>query len=31
MGIGLAASLLIIMASLPLLRRITGQGSVRFE
>jgi hypothetical protein len=31
MGIGLIASLLVILASLPLLGRITGPGSVRFE
>ncbi len=31
MGIGLIASLLVIFASLPLLGRITGPGSVRFE
>ncbi len=31
MGIGLAASLLVILASLPLLGRITGPASVRFE
>lgn len=31
MGIGLVASLLVIFASLPLLRRITGPASVRFE
>ena len=31
MGVGLVASLLVILASLPLLNRITGPGSVRFE
>jgi hypothetical protein len=31
MGIGLIASLLVILASLPLLGRITGPGTVRFE
>jgi hypothetical protein len=31
MGVGLVASLLVIVASLPLLGRITGPGSVRFE
>jgi len=31
MAAGLAASLLVILASLPLLGRITGPGSVRFE
>ena len=31
MAIGLIASLLVILASLPLLGRITGAGSVRFE
>ena len=31
MGIGLAASLLVILASLPLLGRITGPAGVRFE
>ena len=31
MGVGLIASLLVILASLPLLNRITGPGSVRFE
>jgi hypothetical protein len=31
MGIGLAASMLVILASLPLLSRITGPGNVRFE
>jgi ABC-type antimicrobial peptide transport system permease subunit len=31
MGIGLAASLLVILASLPLLGRITGPANVRFE
>lgn len=31
MGIGLVASLLVILASLPLLGRITGPASVRFE
>ena len=31
MGLGLVASLLVIVASLPLLRRITGPSSVRFE
>jgi hypothetical protein len=31
MGAGLIGSLLVILASLPLLRRITGSNSVRFE
>lgn len=31
MGAGLLASLLVIVASLPLLGRVTGPGSVRFE
>ncbi|HEX9032326.1 MAG TPA: FtsX-like permease family protein [Streptosporangiaceae bacterium] len=31
MGAGLVASLLVILASLPLLGRITGPGSMRFE
>jgi FtsX-like permease family len=31
MGVGLIASLLVILASLPLLNRITGPGTVRFE
>ena len=31
MGAGLLASLLVILASLPLLGRVTGPGSVRFE
>ena len=31
MGVGLAASLLVIAASLPLLGRITGPAGVRFE
>jgi ABC-type antimicrobial peptide transport system permease subunit len=31
MGLGLVGSLLVIMAALPLLRRITGPSSVRFE
>jgi hypothetical protein len=31
MAAGLAASLLVILASLPLLGRITGPASVRFE
>ncbi|HTA11204.1 MAG TPA: FtsX-like permease family protein [Streptosporangiaceae bacterium] len=31
MGVGLVASLLVILASLPLLNRITGPGNIRFE
>lgn len=31
MGVGLVASLLVILASLPLLGRVTGPASVRFE
>lgn len=31
MGAGLAASLLVILASLPFLGRITGPGGARFE
>jgi uncharacterized membrane protein YgcG len=31
MGVGLVASLLVILASLPLLGRITGAGNIRFE
>jgi hypothetical protein len=31
MAVGLIASLLVILASLPLLSRITAAGNVRFE
>ena len=31
MGTGLAVALLVILATLPLLRRMTSPGSIRFE